>query len=233
MLTLLLTTSLALAAEFGPYEEDDVLPPGEVTYEEADTGAPVGCSDQYLHDGVQLPDMPHLFYRQFPTNQWGTQDMIDLLVDTAKHMRWLMPDASKIVYGDIAHKHGGFLSGHKSHRGGIDADVGIFRAGRWQADNRFTTLRSTDIDVEATWAEISFMLDTGKVDFILLDRHLIARIKNYTLENGLLSPEEAERIFPSEGSRRIWRDTGVVHHAPSHADHLHVRVLCPDGTKAR
>lgn len=227
--------SLALAAEFGPMSEEDLLPnSGQIPDEfAADTGAPAGCSDDYLQDGVQLPDMPQFFYRMFPAAQWGTQEMIDLLVDTTQHMRWLMPDSSRIVIGDISRRGGGFLSGHKSHRGGVDADVGIFRVGRSQSDTHFDRLRSYEFDVEANWAMISAMLETGKVDFILLDRSLVARLKAYTVNNGLLSAEDAERTFPTEGSRQVWRETGIVHHAPNHADHIHVRVLCPDGSKAR
>lgn len=232
MLTLLVSMSLANAAEYGPFVEDDeVVPTLEAVPE--DTGAPVGCSDQYLQDGVQLPDMPQLFWRESPDGEWGTQEMVDLLVDTARYMRWLMPDASKLVLGDISRRHGGPNPPHKSHRGGVDADVGIYKVGRWQADTHFTRLGPSDFDVEANWAMISSMLDTGKVDFILLDRSLIARLKSYTLENGLLTPEEAEHVFPAEGSRHAWEDTGILHHAPNHQDHMHVRVLCSDGTKAR
>lgn len=235
-MTLLAALPFALAAEYGPLEEEDVLPnSGQIpdAAETGDTGAPVGCADSWLQDGVQLPDMPQFFNRMTPNAAWGTQEMVDLIVETAQHMRWLMPDSSRIAVGDISQRRGGFLSGHKSHRGGVDADIGIFRVGRSQPSNRFDTLRSHEFDVEANWAMISAMLETGKVDFILLDRGHITRLKAYTVQNGLLTPEEADRIFPPEGSRRVWQDTGILHHAPNHADHVHVRVLCADGSKAR
>jgi hypothetical protein len=154
--------------------------------------------------------------------------MISLLVETGRHLRWLMPSGSPLLIGDISDRRGGYLSGHLSHRGGVDADVGIFQRGAFQNPRGFTTL-GDDFDPEANWALISAMLDTGLVDFILLDQGHIRRLKAYTLEKGLLGPDEVEAIFPTS---RYWERTGIVRHAPNHGDHLHVRVLCADGSRS-
>lgn len=220
----------AFAAEYGPSVEGEWTPSEPAAAE--DSGV-VGCTDQYLHDGVSLPDLPLFYIRTQPVHSWGTQEMVDLLVETGRHMSWLMPNASTLVIGDIASERGGFLSGHKSHRGGVDADVGIYKTGGWQNNRGFTTLLPSELDVVATWTLISSMLDTGKVDMILLDRGHIARLRAYTLKAGLLTDAEADRVFPHEGSRGSWADTGIIRHAENHKDHLHVRVLCADGSKAR
>jgi penicillin-insensitive murein endopeptidase len=218
----------AFAAEYGPTIEGDFVaaensgPP--------DTGV-VGCADQSLQDGVQLPDLPLFFTRSQPDHAWGTQEMVELLVDTARHMRWLMPDASPITMGEISRQRGGELSGHKTHRGGIDADVGIYLSGQRQAPGIFLNPGPGQFDVEANWALISAMLDTGRIDMLLLDRAHIARLKAYVLSAGLLSKEEASQVFVGEG-RGSYQSTGVLRHAPNHQDHLHVRVLCPDGSRA-
>lgn len=235
----------AFAAGYGPSlegvpEEGDIsgfsdtaFPDSEST-DTGDTGLPAaGCSDQYLHDGVQLPDLPLFYVRIVPNMEWGTQEMVDVIVETARHMRWLMPEASRLVIGDISSRYGGYLSGHKSHRGGIDADIGIYKTGGWQSPNGFTDLHPSEFDVEANWALISTMLETGKVDMILLDRGHIERLRAYTVKTGLLSEEEAAWIFPAEGSRDTWSRKGVVRHAPGHGNHLHLRVLCSDGSKAQ
>jgi murein endopeptidase len=219
----------ALGAEYGPTVEDELVldePPAAV-----DTGA-TGCTDLYLQDGVQLPDLPLFFVRTQPDSSWGSQEMVDLLVESARHMAWLLPESSPIVIGDISQEHGGFLSGHKSHRGGVDADVGIYRRGARQNPRGFDTLAPSELDVEATWALISTMLDTGRVDMILLDRSHIARLREYTLRAGLLTPAEALDVFPAEGTRGTWEKSGIIRHAQDHKDHLHVRVLCSDGSKA-
>lgn len=225
---LLTTIFSAFAAEYGPTIEGDFVV-AEST-EVSDTGA-VGCSDQSLHDGIQLPDLPLFFTRSQPDHTWGSREMVELLVDTARHMRWLMPDASPITMGEISRQRGGELSGHKTHRGGIDADVGIYLTGARQQAGMFVDPGPSQFDVEANWALISAMLDTGRVDMILLDHAHIARLKAYVLRAGLLSEEEAAQIFVGEG-KGSYRAVGVIRHAPAHRDHLHVRVLCPDGSRA-
>ncbi len=224
----------AFAAEYGPTLEGEVLAtePAPLTDTASDTGIGGGCSDQYLRDGVQLPELPLFYVRAQPGAAYGTQEMIDLLVDAGRHMSWLMPQASPFVVGDISSPHGGYLAGHLSHRGGVDVDVGIYKKGGWQHARGFTTLAPSELDVEATWALVSTMLNTGNVDFILLDRSHINRLRSYVLTAGLLTDEEAARIFPTEGSRAVWGSTGILRHAPHHQDHIHVRVLCSDGRRA-
>lgn len=228
MIVLLATILSSFAAEYGPAFEGEVLP-GESLPPEEDTGV-VGCSDQSLDDGEVLPDLPLFYTRAQPDHSWGSADMINLIVETSRHMRWLLPTASPITIGDISAHRGGYLSGHLSHRGGVDADVGIYREGGWQDRRGFTRL-GDDFDLEANWALMSAMLDTGKVDFLLIDQSHINRLKKYTLAKGLLSEEEVEEIFPSGG--HYWERTGIVRHAPNHLDHVHVRVLCGDGSRAR
>lgn len=221
------------AAEYGPALEGDwIATEAPSVADTADTGERGGCSDQYLQDGVQLPELPLFYVRAQPAAAWGSQDMIDLVVDTGRHMSWLLPSASPFVVGDISTRRGGYLAGHISHRGGIDVDVGIYKKGGWQHSRGFTTLAPSEFDLEANWAMISTMLNTGKVDFILLDRSHIKRLHTYVLSAGLLTEEEAALIFPVEGTRHAWARTGVLRHAPHHADHIHVRVLCSDGRKA-
>ncbi|MDP2314193.1 MAG: penicillin-insensitive murein endopeptidase [Pseudomonadota bacterium] len=227
----LLVTMTAFAAEYGPALEGEMLAT-EMSTVIDDTGAGATCSDQSLQEGVQLPDLPLFYVRAQPGNSWGSAAMIDLLVEAGRHMSWLLPQASPFVVGDISSTRGGYLAGHLSHRGGIDADVGIYKKGGWQHARGFTTLAPSELDVEATWTLISTMLATGNVHFILLDRGHINRLQAYVLGAGLLTDEEAARIFPVEGTRAVWENTGILRHAPHHQDHLHVRVLCEDGRRA-
>lgn len=227
---LLFTALLASAASYGP--EIEGQREIQETEEIRDTGV-FGCSDQYLDEGTLLPDLPLFYARAQPDASYGSAEMVDLIVSAGRHMSWVLPSASPFVVGDISHARGGPISGHKSHRGGIDADIGIYKKGGWQHPRGFTTLSPSELDVEATWTLVSTLLDSGMVDFILLDQGHIRVLKAYTLKKGLLTEEEAERIFPAEGTRGVWERTGIVRHAPNHPDHIHVRVLCGDGTKAQ
>ncbi|GDX83107.1 hypothetical protein LBMAG42_49180 [Deltaproteobacteria bacterium] len=228
MLLLLTTILSAFAAEYGPPLEGDVMVAESA--EPADTGV-VGCSDLSLQDGSLLPDLPLFFNRMQPDHAWGTREMVDLIVESSRHMRWLLPDADPIAIGEISARKGGLLYGHKSHRGGVDADIGLYRSGGRQTPHMFERPAPGEFDLEANWMLISTFLDTGKVDMILLDRSHIARLRAYTLRAGLLTEEEADQIFVPEG-KDSWGMVGVVRHVAGHEDHLHVRVLCSDGSKA-
>ncbi|MSP55556.1 MAG: hypothetical protein EXR69_08135 [Myxococcales bacterium] len=226
MIFLLLFTMFATGAEFGPSLEGEVVL-AEAEADLADTGV-AGCADQYLDDGVQLPDLPLFFRRNTPDAEWGTGEMIEVIVSASRHMRWLMPESSPINIGDISRERGGFLSGHLSHRGGVDADVGIYATGAMQDPRGGFQSLGSNFDVVANWALVSALLDTGAVEFILLDRAHITRLRTYTTQAGLLTEAEAEEVFPTDA--HSWTLTGYVRHAPSHDNHLHVRVLCSDGS---
>lgn len=221
--------SPASGAEYGPMLEGSVVGIESMAVE--DTGS-FGCSDQALRGGVQLPDLPFFYTRITPDAAFGTPELVDLVVEVGRHMSWAMPNASPFTVGDISHRSGGAIYGHQSHRGGVDADIGIYRKGPKgpvQAANQFMDFPTAELDVEATWLLIDTLLDSGMVEYILLDRSHIATLRTYVLRAGLLSVAEAAGIFAPENA---WERIGVIRHAPSHRDHLHVRVLCGDGTRA-
>ena len=201
---------------------------------ERDTGTPArtGCSDQVLVGGVQLPEDPYLYTLINADHAWGIPDLVDLIVDTATRMKELLPFGSPIVVGDLSARRGGVLYPHKSHRGGVDADIGLYQGGAWQPKG-ILPFPATDLDVAANFMLIATLLASGRVDLILLDRTHIATIRSWALANGELEAGDADFWFPPTGSRREKQGAGVVRHAPGHDGHLHVRVLCPDGSRAR
>ncbi len=196
-----------------------------------DTGARAGCSDQVLVDGVQLPEDLYLYHRINPDTAWGIPELVNLVIDTATRMRELLPFGSPFVVGDLSARAGGFLAPHKSHRGGVDVDIGLYRGGAWQPRG-ILPFPAADLDVAANLMLLSTLLGSGRIDLILLDRAHIATIRSWAVSSGALDPDEADRWFPPAGSRAERQATGVVRHAPGHDGHVHVRVLCPDGTRA-
>jgi murein endopeptidase len=221
--------SLALAAELGP--SMDGVPTIDGSVRPADTGAWTGCSDQFLAEGVQLPELPFFYNRIAPDNTWGTPALVDLVVEAGRHMSVAAPGASPFTVGDLSRKGGGYNAGHRSHRGGVDADIGLYALGGVQRPNQFTTLAPSQLDLPTTWELIRFLLDSGRVDYILLDRSLIAALSKWTVAQGILSQQEASALFLLSPQGDDWSRTGVVRHAPGHRHHLHVRVLCSDGTR--
>ena len=229
----LLPSTLVLAMSYGP-EMEGTLPIQEPWADSASGELePGGCSGQTLVNGVQLPNQPDLFYRMQPDTTWGSPEMVELLMAAGWSLALTMPEATPFLVGDISTRRGGAIYGHRSHRGGVDADIGLYRRGGVQSANEFINLTPSELDLRANWILIDSMLQSGMVDYILLDQMHITALRAYTLRTKQLTPEEADLIFPDPATPGLWDRSGYVRHAPSHRDHLHVRVLCADGTKAQ
>lgn len=205
--------------------------PGPWVDEGHDTGAPSSaehtprrCPNWILRDGVELPELPELYHRMRPSRAWGTPELVDLLVDTAAEVAFQKPDADRIVIGDLSTKRGGPLSGHRSHQGGIDADLGLYFYDGRQHKYGFLEPVTAAFDLETNWIVIRTMLESGIVERILIDERYLRPLRRHAIAVGDLTPEEARQIFILEPKER-WR-TGTVHHAPGHRDHLHVRIAC-------
>lgn len=193
-----------------------------------DTGLPDReprpCPHWVLRDGVELPEQPELYHRMRPARAFGTPELIDILTTAAAEVQWQAPYADRFVVGDLSKRGGGHLSGHKSHKGGIDADVGLyFHDGRQHAHGFLEPILPA-FDVDTNWLVIRSMLDTGLVDRILIDRNYVLKLRRHAVTVGDLTPAEARRVFPLDEANWWW--SGIVHHAPGHKDHLHVRVRC-------
>ena len=188
------------------------------------------CSTQVLRNGVQMPEQPELYHIRNPVEAWGTPEMIEAIVVASEEMAWLLPGADPLLIGDISLRSGGPLAPHRSHRSGIDADIGIFTTGAKQPVSvGFATITPANIDYETNWLFWSELLDTGLVERILLDQSLIDATRNWAISSGTLSEKEAHDIFPEHGDPNLWRKRGVFQHFPGHRDHIHLRVLCGEG----
>jgi murein endopeptidase len=185
------------------------------------------CYKKALRDGVQLPRNTSLYKRWHPEKAWGTAEMIETLTSAAEEMAWLMPEADPIVVGDISTKRGGRLDGHKSHRGGVDADIGLYWGDGQMYMQGFMNVSARDLDAEANWQLIRAMLETGHVERILLDNSLVRVLRRHVVRQGYLTQDEAWQVFPTPATGEMWRQKGVVHHSPGHRHHMHVRVNCP------
>jgi hypothetical protein len=219
-----------LAGGFGPFvdEEGDVHETGELLEPLDDTGFSA-CQPGTLKDGVRLHDIPGLVTIWNADRSWGTPQLVEAIERGAEEVRWLIPDADPLVVGDMSFEHGGSFAGHKSHREGLDADIGIFSANARQT-KAFNDLDATTFDVASNWILIRSFLKTGLVERILLDGSLIQLLRDYLSSTGELTPEEIDQVFPRTPDARWNRDgilhQGIVHHATAHKNHLHLRVLC-------
>ncbi len=169
----------------------------------------------------QLPEAPGLYERWDPARSWGTCDLVSAVEQLAERIALALPHADPLMIGDISRRGGGPLPPHSSHDHGADVDVGLFMDDGQQPLGGFLPLRPSQLDVPSTWVLLRTALDTGQLEFALLDQGHIDRLRAYALGELRLDPAVVERIFPTAPERKGER--GVVRHAPHHADHVHFR----------
>ncbi len=188
------------------------------------------CSNSRLIDGRQLPLRIDLYRRWHPDKAWGRPELIDAIMVASEAVRWAFPHADPVVIGSLSKPGGGALPGHRSHRSGLDADIGLFWGDARMHLQGFRDVSPGELNATANWVFIQALLGTGRVERILLDRGLIARVRAAAIAAGDLTVEQAEWLLPSRIPRDIWNRWGVVHHEPGHKHHMHLRVRCERAT---
>jgi hypothetical protein len=175
--------------------------------------------------GQLLPAAPGLYQRWDVGRSFGTPRLIEAVERAAEHVAWKLPHADPLFIGDLSRRGGGPLEGHSTHQTGLDADLGLYRKGARQPWRGFEELRPGDLDCAATWTLIEGLLDTGDVQFILLDEGHIRVLRAWLARERGWSDEALDTVFPRGlGDRSGWRLEGIVRHAEGHKDHLHVQV---------
>ncbi|MEM6929305.1 MAG: penicillin-insensitive murein endopeptidase [Myxococcota bacterium] len=174
--------------------------------------------------GYQLPPADGLYERWDPRRSWGAQHMVEAMQQVANRVAFQLPLADPILIGDISRRGGGPLPGHQTHHLGIDVDIGLFMGSGQQPLGGPIDLLPHELDVASNWVLITALLDTGQVQYMLLDRGHIEVLRDYALEEVGLDLQTVDQLFPPRGTPLVWRRRGVIRHAPNHKSHLHVRL---------
>lgn len=153
---------------------------------------------------------------------YGMPQMMQVIEDVGARLAAIHPQADALVVGDISALGGGPLEGHVTHDRGVDADLGLFRQGGFQPNGGFVDLAPAELDLALSWDLIRLLLDTGKVEYILLDQEHIDALKRYLVVERRMDTDLVDTVFPSQAAS--WNLKGVVRHAPRHASHLHIHV---------
>ncbi|MEQ1505959.1 MAG: penicillin-insensitive murein endopeptidase [Myxococcota bacterium] len=175
----------------------------------------------------QLPKGDGLYERWDPDRSWAASHVVSTIQVVAERMALELPLADPLMIGDISRKGGGGLLGHKTHNLGIDVDIGMFMDDQRQPLGGFVDVTPQHLDVDSTWMLVTAMIDTGQVQFILLDQSLIDRLHDYVLHDVGLEKNLVNAMFPAPGRRLTWSLRNVFRHAPNHKNHLHVRFTPP------
>jgi len=187
--------------------------------------SPAGAQDNRpYYAGYQLPPADGLYERWDARRSWGALHMVEALQQVANRVAFQLPLADPILIGDISRRGGGPLPGHQTHHLGIDVDIGLFMGAGQQPLGGPIDLLPHELDVASTWVLITALLDTGQVQYMLLDRGHIEVLRRYALEEVGLDPQTVDQLFPPRGTPLVWRRRGVIRHAPNHRSHLHVRL---------
>ena len=176
----------------------------------------------------QLPEGNGLYERWDPKRAWASAHVISTIQVVAERLALELPLADPLMIGDISRRGGGHMYGHTTHHLGIDVDIGLFMDNGRQPLGGFVDVPPNHLDVYATWILIRSLLDTGQVQFILLDQSLINPLKDYVRSEVGLDEATVDAMFPPVNRRLTWKVRGVIRHAPKHRNHIHVRLVPPE-----
>jgi hypothetical protein len=136
----------------------------------------------------------------------------------------LHPYSVKGVIADISRSGGGYFPPHKSHRRGVDIDVGYFKVGN-EALRYLEVVTPETIDIHKTWDLIRLFVNTGRVTAIFMDHKLQGVLHAHLTRLGY--DKELLDVLV-QYPRPIGEGSGIIRHSPGHHHHLHVRFDCFD-----
>ena len=155
---------------------------------------------------TQLQHHEGLLERWDARRSWGSPLVVQTLEAVSERLAWELPHADPLLVGDLSRRGGGPLEGHKTHDLGVDADIGLYMRGGRQPLGGFLELKPRELDCEATWAIIRALLDTGNVQFILLDQDHIEVLRSYVRHEVGLDEATIDAVFSEPGERPDWRE---------------------------
>lgn len=181
-----------------------------------------------LVGAIELPDDLG-YHRRHPKRVYATSSTVHHLRSVIGAVREAYPRLHRLSVGDLSSRHGGKLTGHRSHQSGRDVDLGFyFRNRPWIYPYKFASPSGSNLHFRATWALIEALVDTVEepdgVDYILLDYRVQRMLYVWALRQGV-PRAKLDRILQYPRGRRA--EVGIVRHYPKHANHMHVRFKCP------
>ena len=176
-----------------------------------------------LSRGVRLPRHRGYVIRNREL-AYGTLETVRWITEAFDAVRQAHPRAPRARVHDISDRNGGFLSGHRSHQSGRDADISLFlRRGCRPAGCPFRRSQPSDIHAAQQWTLLKSWLENDRVEAIFLDYSLQRPLYEEARRQGA-TREQLHRWFQYPRGRGF--PLGVVRHYRKHDDHLHVRFRC-------
>ena len=178
-----------------------------------------------LKDGVLLEPDPEAFLMQRPQRGWGKPLAVEAIRGGIEQVQASNPLGPMLIVGDLSKDGGGCLPPHKSHRGGLDADIGYYMRGARQRS--WLGLAQPDtVDADRTWQLLRAFLATGRLQYAFVDYSLQQALYEAAQRAGE-SAEQLARWFQYPRPIENAHET-IIRHLGGHADHMHVRFQCDD-----
>ncbi|MBI5607259.1 MAG: penicillin-insensitive murein endopeptidase, partial [Deltaproteobacteria bacterium] len=178
-----------------------------------------------LVGGVQMPLNGETFRLRRPQNAWGKPLLVEALQRASAAVQAQSPLLATVMIGDLSKDGGGCLPPHKSHRGGLDVDVGYYLRGAVEpkvlADARPDTL-----DADRTWQFLKAILVTGRVQYAFVHYSLQPALYQAALRAGE-SQESLYKLLQYPRPQERSQET-PIRHLDGHDDHSHIRLSCGD-----
>lgn len=172
-----------------------------------------------LINGVQLP--PHQGYAlKLPPSAYGTTHAVAHVVLAMDEFGKRSKYERKLMMGSMSGKHGGTLTGHRSHQSGRDLDIRLpLRADVLE----YAAVTPKRVDWTALWHLVESFDATGEVVVIFLDYDMQELLYKAAVALGV---DEARRKEVLQWPRGNKANLGLVRHSHGHAGHIHVRMTC-------
>lgn len=185
-----------------------------------------------LTDGVAIPKRNHTFRLFRDSNaRWGTPRLVGTIEHAAATVHRVRPGAPLII-GDLSAQHGGFRTGHKSHRTGRDVDLLLYCMtpdGRSIPSPGFVLFGPDGLaevpkggfvrfDTERNWQFVKALVTSPKADVQWI--FIASWLEALLIEHARALGEDLELIWRAENVMLQPRDS-----AP-HDDHFHLRIAC-------
>jgi penicillin-insensitive murein DD-endopeptidase len=187
-----------------------------------------------LTQAVELPreGVGYARYRPHSPRYFGTSELVAALVRSAEKVTRAFPRTPPVLIGDLSARHGGFISGHSSHRSGRDVDLLYYSTTldgvplrtpgfvHFGADGLARTPSGGFIrlDTERQWALLAALLLDPEIQvlWMFVSRDVEALIVN----EALARDEPLELIHRAQQVLHQPRDSA------NHDDHVHLRIAC-------
>ncbi|MFP5519086.1 MAG: penicillin-insensitive murein endopeptidase [Bdellovibrionia bacterium] len=185
-------------------------------------GSPSEGSLLNAEDFTKVMNKNVLLLRTFRERHYGTKELHFVINKMANDTAELA--GKKLVVGDLSAEKGGKIGSHKSHKNGLDVDLGyMIRGSTHFLDVTDGKKLANGLLLYQQWELFKRVVSTGYIDRIFLHRDLKKALCQLALNKKEVSIETKEGLA-FETLRRLISDT-------EHNSHYHLRIKCSSQQK--